>query len=54
MSGSGATGTCTALLLMYMSLFLAPTHELLVLFSSLLEVLPGVDLTMIDMILDHV
>ena len=42
-SGSGVLGTCTALLLVYMSLFLAPTHEFLALFSLFLEVVPGVD-----------
>ena len=53
-SGSGAPGTCTTPLLVYMSLFLAPTHESLALFSLFLEVVLSMDFTMTHMVFIHV
>ena len=54
MSGSGAFETCTAPLLVYMSLFLISTHESLALFTLFLEVLPSMDFAMTHLVLVHV
>ena len=54
MSGTRVLRICTAPLLVYRSLFLTLTHEVLMLLSFLLEMLFGVDFTMIHIILVHV
>ena len=53
-SGSGVPEIYTTPLLVYMSLFLTPTHEALALFSLFLEVVSDVDFTMTHMVLVHV
>ena len=51
-SGSGALGTCTTILFVYMSLFLTRlTHDFHTLFSSLLEAMPSIGHTMVHMVL---
>ena len=47
-------GHVASLSLMYMSLFLALAHEFLMLFSSPLEVLLGIDHSMAHIVLIHV
>ena len=53
-SESGVLETYAVPLMMYMSLFLTLTHEVLVLLSFLLEMLPSVNSTMMHMVLVHV